>query len=432
MEDRDRQLDRHEEQQGRRYVTGIGSNALKNVWANREYYEDAQRQLTNKKDDLEFKKSQLVGDDGKALAGNEDEVDRLAKRIEELNGKIKEAGDAARSFSGAGAVMRSELVEIGNSVANFLSRFGRQMFQKAIQEAKRFVQEFDADMNQIQTITMKSDKEMENIRSSTIDQAIGLKTSVSNVAQTKAALYRQGLSDAEVNDRTEDIIKFSKVTGMKVTNATKGLTAAIQTGLVGSVNEAMDALVALGDTAATTAEEITKGMQRSASAAENAGVSYNQLVTLLTIGTEKTQLGGAQIGRSLNTIFQRMTKVTTDNYVTAENGETTSINDVEEALNLAGVSLREGDKGMSFRSAFDVLRDLAGVWESLNDLQKSNVTYAMAGTARANVFQSLMDAMGEDGGAMVDKYLDTAENSEGITDKNTRSRLRAFSLHWKN
>ena len=67
-----------------------------------------------------------------------------------------------------------------------------------------------------------------------------------------------------MSERTDAIVKFATVTGVKVTAATKYLTSAIQNGLVGSVQEAMDVLVALGDSAATTAEEISKGMQKAA------------------------------------------------------------------------------------------------------------------------------------------------------------------------
>ena len=145
------------------------------------------------------------------------------------------------------------------------------------------------------------------------------------------------MGDAKVDRRAEAIVKFSTVSGAKVTQATKALTTALQNGLVNSVEEAMDALTALGDSAATTAEEIFKGMQKSAAAAKLAGVSYEELTSMLTIITSKTQLGGAQAGTALQTIFSRMRRVTNEGYAQEESGESTSINDVEESLSRAGV-----------------------------------------------------------------------------------------------
>jgi len=57
---------------------------------------------------------------------------------------------------------------------------------------------------------------------------------------------------------------------------------------------------------------------------------------------------------------------------------------VEESLNRVGVSLREDDD--TFRSTTDVLRDLAKVWNQLNDIQKNNIMYNMAGARQANMF----------------------------------------------
>ena len=276
-------------------------------------------------------------------------------------------------------------------------------------------------------------------RAKNISQAKSLHTSVSNVASTRAALYRQGLSGADVDERTEDIIKFATVTGVKVTDATKYLTTAVKTGLVASVEEAMDVLVALGDTAATTAEEISKGMQKSAAAAKNAGVSYEELSAMLTIITSKTQLGGNQAGTALQTLFSRMTRVTKTGSVTDSSGHVTTINDVEKALNAIGINLRNPENPTEIRSSYDVLYELSQRWNNLNDIQKGNVTYAMAGGRQVNMFTSLMEGFAEDNGESLKEMMDQIENgnASGITEtkyeiaiKNINTALTDLKTNW--
>lgn len=324
-------------------------------------------------------------------------------------------GDESGNFNSAMNAMGAAIDTAAEALDRLIQSFGRQIFQKAISEAKTFTTQFDTQMRQIQAITMKSDSEMATVRRQTIDRAIQLKTPVANVASVEADLYRQGLNDQQVEERTSAIIKFATVAGAKVTDAGKAITTAIQNGLVSSATEAMDVLVALGDTAATTAEQIFKGMQKSAAAAKVAGVSYEELTTLLTIGTSKTQLSGQVIGTGLQTIFSRMNRVTNQGLVNDQSGATTTINDVEAALKSAGVKLRNDD-GKSFRNSFDVLRDLSKVWGNLTDIQRSNITYTMAGGRQMNVFQSLMEGMSEDGGAELERLLGMAENSEGTTE----------------
>ncbi len=153
-------------------------------------------------------------------------------------------------------------------------------------------------------------------------------------------------------------------------------------------------------------------MQKSAAAAANAGVSYNELNTMLTVITSKTQLGGAQAGTALQTLFSRMNRVTKAGYINDEGGEATSINDVENALKSVGIQMREGS---GFRSSTAILRDLAKVWNDINDLQRGNITYAMAGGRQQNMFQALMEGMAEDNGAYFDELLGVAEGSSGAT-----------------
>jgi TP901 family phage tail tape measure protein len=295
-------------------------------------------------------------------------------------------------------------------------RLGRQGLYKAFNEAKQFAVQFSTQMSQIQAITMKSDQEMVGERAKNISQAQELHTSISNIAETRASLYRQGLSESEVDDRTEAIIKFATVTGTKVGNATKYLTTAIQNGLVDSVESAMDVLVALGDSAATTAEEISKGMQKSAAAAANAGVSFEELSAMLTITTSRTQLGGNVAGTAMQTLLSRMTRVTNGQALIDTSGEVISANKVEAALKSVGINMREANNPQSFKDPYQILLQLSKVWNNLNDMQKGNISYAMAGGRQVNMFQALMEGFAEDNGAELERLMGLAEDSEGITD----------------
>lgn len=340
------------------------------------------------------------------------------QEVAKLN-ELKNAEAAARAemeqLSKQSVTVGDVFASIGQSAQMLARRLGRQLFQKALQETKRFIKEFDASMNEIQAITLKSNNEMASVRSGTINRAIGLRTSVSNVANTEAALYRQGLNDQEVAARTESIIKFATVTKLNVQEATKIITTALQNDLVGSATEAMDALVALGDSAATTAAEIGKGMQKAAASAKVAGVSYSELTALLTIGTSDTQLSGTQVGTALQTVFSRMRRLSVSGWASDQNGEKTTASDAEAALKTVGVDLWDDKALGKMRSAYDVLRDLSKVWQNLSDAQKNIVMNAMAGTRQTNVFSTLMEGMSEDGGATLDKYLGLAEGSEGVT-----------------
>ena len=354
-------------------------------------------------------------------ATDQADIDRINNRIKDSQRAVEGYRQALSNtqrdldrFNNSNQIVGTVFDKIAVSVTRLTQQLGRRMFQRAIQEAKRFVMEFDASMTEIQTITMKSDEQMQDIRSSTIDRAINLRTSVGNVSQVEAALYRQGLSDTEVADRSEAIIKFATVTGSKVQDATKIITTALQNGLVESAEEAMDALTALGDSAATTAVEIGKAMQKCAAAAKVAGVSYGELTSMITVMTSTTQLSGTQVGTALNTLFSRLRQVQSTGYVSDKNGDTTDLSTIETALRLAGIDLRSDQN--TFRSPTEIMYDIARNWGDMSDVQRANITTSVAGVRAGNMFSTLMEGMAEDNGETFAKYLGLSEDSEGITE----------------
>lgn len=347
---------------------------------------------------------------------------------EEAYAKITSQLDALEAKASKTSVaIQDTMNRAGQIIGRVAQRLGRQLFMKALQETKRFIKEFDSSMNEIQAITLKSNSDMQDIRSRTVSKALGLRTSVSNVANVEAALYRQGLSDQEVSSRTESIIKFATVTKLNVQEATKIITTALQNDLVPSAEAAMDALVALGDSAATTAAEIGKGMQKAAASAKVAGVSYAELTALLTIGTSDTQLSGTQVGTALQTVFSRMRRMSISGWTSDQNGDKTTASDAEAALKSVGVDLWDDKAIGKMRTAYEVLSDLSKVWQNLSDAQKNIVMNAMAGTRQTNVFSTLMEGMSEDGGATLEKYLGLAEGSQGITQSKYEIAMQSLS-----
>lgn len=353
-----------------------------------------------------------------------DEYKKITKEINTLNEAVTQASQSMHNFEGASGLANIALQNLGAATANVIKRFGHQMFQKAITEAKRFVQEYDKDMTTIQMITLKSDSEIDKLGQSLIQKAVDMRASVSETTSAAGELYRQGLSDEEVNTRLEDVIKFSKVAGIKTTEASKIITTALQNGLVDSSEDAMDALVALGDSAATTASEIAKGMQKTAASAKQAGVSYSQLVTLLTIGTSKTQLGGSAIGSALQTLFYRLQKVGKKEDFYDENGKHIASNDAMKAIEGLGISAFDTEGNM--RNPYEVLVDIASKWDTADDVTQSKILTTLgAGRQRSNV-ATLIQGLSEDNGELAGKYNDLASNSKGITDEKYQEYLKSL------
>lgn len=357
-------------------------------------------------------------------------IETREQELKNLEGSLQASREEFNNFNQGVAASNAVMASFGATVQMVATRALRQFFRKALNEAKQFINQFDKAMTEIQMITLKTDSEIASLGDKLINTALSTGSSVSETTSAAANLYRQGLSDEEVEERLDDVLKFAHVAGIKTNEASKIITTALQNGLVGSSEEAMDALVALGDTAATTASEIAKGMQKSAAAAKQAGMSYGELVTLLTIGTSKTQLGGSTIGSSLNTLIYRLYKVNNNEDFTDENGRHISSTAASKALSNLGISLYD-EKGQ-FRGPYQILMDIASKWNDADDTTQSMILTTLgAGRQRSNI-ATLLQGMAEDDGELAQRYLDTAETSSGITDRKNEEYLNSLEAKKKN
>lgn len=138
-------------------------------------------------------------------------------------------------------------------------------------------------------------------------------------------------------------------------------------------------------------------MQKSAASAKQAGVSYDQLVTMLTIITSKTQLGGSQAGTALQTLMYRLYRVKEGDDYYDENGNRVGANEATRALSQLGVNVYD-DNGNQ-RGAYDILVDVAKNWNQADTISQEMVLNALgAGRQRSNI-ATLIQGLAEDDGA---------------------------------
>ena len=399
-----------------RHNNGLLSRSIREWESGQDQYNNTIASLEN---EIAHEKQTM-----KEASPDSESYKKASENLDKLKDQLESTQAKSEAFKGAMGAVSTVLGNLGDAIGRVASQFGRQMFHNAMQEAKRFVQEFDASMTEIQMITGKTDPEMSQLGSDLIQTAIDMKVGVSDVTNAAADLYRQGLEDEDVEVRMEDVQKFAKVAKIKSSEASKIITTALSNDLVESSGEAMDALVALGDSAATTASEIAKGMQKSAASAKQAGVSYEQLVTMLTIITSKTQLGGNQAGTALQTLMYRLYRVSEGDDFYDENGNRIAANQASKALSQLGVSIYD-DNGNA-RGAFDIMVDVAKNWDSADSISQEMVLNALgAGRQRSNI-ATLIQGLAEDEGALMDKYMSLASGSEGITDEKYLSYLNSL------
>ena len=181
---------------------------------------------------------------------------------------------------------------------------------------------------------------------------------------------------------------LSKLGMMDANEATEKLTATLN-GYKFSASQAtevVDKLVNVDLIAATSAEELATALQYVASQASSAGISFDQMIGLIAVGSETTRLSAETIGNTWKSVLARMEQVKAGANIDEE-GE--SINNVEKVLNKFGIQLR--DTNSQFRNMGDVLDEIGAKWETFDSVAQAQIATAVAGTHRINTFVATME-----------------------------------------
>lgn len=286
-----------------------------------------------------------------------------------------------------------------------LGAFSRKAseFQKSLQASQARVLAFSLTASQIYTVTrafealLKSTIEVEK-QLIDINSILGLSQrqltsfsrdlfriandtgqSFQTVAEGAVELSRQGLSAQETLKRLKDALTLTRLSGL---NAADSVTA-ITTALNGFNDAALDSTIIVNKLAnvdaqfAVSSKDLADALQRVGSTAKDTGVSFDELLGLVTAAKQVTGREGAVIGNALKTIFQRIERP-----------------EVLENLKELRVVVEQAN-GESL-SAIDILTNLAKTYEHLSSAQQNQVIQLSAGVFQANQFRAILQDLAKE------------------------------------
>ena len=159
---------------------------------------------------------------------------------------------------------------------------------------------------------------------------------------------------------------------------------------------------------ASDAGGIGEALSRTASMANNAGVSLEKTAAMIATIKDVTQQSDETIGTSVKSILSRMNNIKVGKFVDDETGE--SLNDVEKVLGKVGISMR--DVNGQFQDSEITIDSIAEKWGTFDKNTQKAISTAVAGTRQINSFISVMDNWDK-----VQSLTDAAFNSDGTAQK---------------
>ena len=213
--------------------------------------------------------------------------------------------------------------------------------------------------------------------------SVGKQTASTFDDASKAALEfsRQGLKAEDVLIRTKDALTLTRLAGISTANAVDALTSTVNgfatTGI--TTTQILNKLVAVEQDYAVGAGDLAEALSRTGQAAQEAGVSLDQLNALVTSAQQSTARGGAVIGNALKTIFTRLQRT-----------------DTLDQLEAFNISVR--DVQGNILPAVQILQNFAGAYKGLADAQRAQLSEQVAGVYQVNILKAIVNDLNKSQG----------------------------------
>jgi len=232
---------------------------------------------------------------------NAQSLNQASKQVKQALGRITgQASEFQKSLDASTA--RVFAFGATTAVLNGVTNSFKKLVATTVEVEKRLVE--------INSIFQATASQMNKFRNAIFRVAQETGQAFGTVAEGAAELARQGLSAEETAKRLKAALVMTRISGMDAEKSVKALTAALNgfTSAGLTANQVVNKMVAVDTAFAVSTQDLAEAFSRAGSTAEDAGVSFDQLLGLVTAVEQKTARGGAVIGNAFKSIFTRLSR----------------------------------------------------------------------------------------------------------------------------
>ena len=277
-------------------------------------------------------------------------------------------------------------------------------FIGGVQTAYGYTKNLNESLNNIRIVTNKSADDMKTFADQANKAARALSTTTTEYTNASLIYYQQGLSDSQVEERTNATIKFANVSRQSAEIASEQLTSIWNNFDDGtkSLEYYIDVMVKLGAATASSSEEISQGVQKFAATADTIGLSYEYAAAALATVTATTRQSADIVGTAFKTLFARIQDLKLGE--TLDDG--TTLGTYSDALYRVGINIKDANGQLKDMDV--LLEELGNKWNMISKDQQVALAQQVAGVRQYTQLMALMENWD-----FFQENLSTAYGSEG-------------------
>ena len=277
---------------------------------------------------------------------------------------------------------------IGNTVRWGIVASGFQSILNSAHQAVQYMKDLDKSLTNIRMVTDYSKEDMREFALYANEAAKSLGSTTT--AYTNAALIfaQQGFNLEDSTKLGEYSIKLANVTGQDTATTSNQLTSymnAYGTDLE-SIGLSLDKWAEVANVSAADVKELSVATQKAGSTAATVGVNMDQLAAQIATIESVTRDAPENIGNGLKTIYARFSDLSLGE--TLEDGM--DLGKVSSTLEGLGVEVINKETGV-MNDVGDIIEQLMGTWDNLDQGQKAAAANALAGKYQMNRLMALME-----------------------------------------
>lgn len=244
---------------------------------------------------------------------------------------------------------------------------------RTLKEIVRSTVEVEKAFTEINAVFGLSSKGLDQFSKSLFNTARETSQSFEKAAEAAKEFSRQGLSSEETLKRTRDALILTRLANLDVASSVNTLTASINGFQKSALTSTaiVNKLATVDASFAVSSKDLAEGLARAGAAASDAGVSFDQLIGLITSAQQTTARGGAVIGNALKTIFTRIERT-----------------DTVEAMESLGVKVE--DLQGNVLSALPLLQNFAKTYDTLGAAAKRSAAELVGGVYQINILKAVL------------------------------------------
>lgn len=375
-------------------------------------------------------------------------AEKYREELKKLQNTLKNNTDASKltSVSTAFAKIQSEAKAAGlttNTFAQSIKNVGLQLLGltsgvvvirriiSAIREGVSTIIELDDALVDLQKTTTMSGADLVAFYSEANKAAKELGVTTKDIIQSAADWSRLGFSDKKSSEMMAKLAaQFSAISpGVDMNQSTTGLVSVIKAYGI-EVEDVLDGVMSkiniVGNTAATSNQEIIAGLQNSAAAMAAMNSTLDENIALFTAAQEISQ-DASKVGNALRTIAMRIrgydeeTQQLSDDLANIS-GEVIDL--TKTVSRPMGVSLFTDETQTEYKSVYQYLKEISEIYDELGAKEQQQLMEKLFGKMRASIGQAILQNF-----SAAEKAMDNMSKSAG--NANAEMEIITESLTYK-